>query len=93
MGIKLVVLDPTPACPASSVANQTVGSFRNADEIRPVLPPVQQPVRLSATTSHGLLWRLCSHVMEHSKTSGDIQTADKEGDGAVPVDERVSRQR
>ena len=29
-----MVLDPTPDCPASSVANQTVGSFRNPDDIR-----------------------------------------------------------
>ena len=34
MGLKLVVLDPTPNCPASSVAPQTVGSFRNRDDIR-----------------------------------------------------------
>ena len=34
MGLKLVVLDPTPDCPASSVAHQTVGSFRNRDDIR-----------------------------------------------------------
>ena len=40
MGLKLVVLDPTPGCPASSVAPQTVGSFRNADEIRSSLTSV-----------------------------------------------------
>ena len=41
MGLKLVVLDPTPDCPASGVAHQTVGSFRNRDDIRCVVTGVQ----------------------------------------------------
>lgn len=34
MGIKVKVLDPTPGCPASSVAEQMVGSFRDADAVK-----------------------------------------------------------
>lgn len=29
LGVKVVVLDPTPGCPASAVAVQIVGSFRD----------------------------------------------------------------
>jgi hypothetical protein len=34
MGIRIEVLDPTPNCPASVVAKQTVGSFRDPAKIR-----------------------------------------------------------
>lgn len=34
MGIKVEVLDPTPGCPAASVAKQTLGSFRDPQKIR-----------------------------------------------------------
>ena len=34
MGVTLRVLDPTPACPASTVAAQMVGSFRDPDAVR-----------------------------------------------------------
>jgi len=34
MGIKVKVLDPTPGCPASTVAEQVVGSFRDADAVK-----------------------------------------------------------
>lgn len=34
MGIKLKVLDPTPACPASVVAEQTEGSFRDPEAVK-----------------------------------------------------------
>lgn len=34
MGIKLKVLDPTPACPASVVAEQTEGSFRDPAAVK-----------------------------------------------------------
>lgn len=33
MGIRVKVLDPTPGCPASSVAEQVVGSFRDPEAI------------------------------------------------------------
>ncbi|EFN54406.1 hypothetical protein CHLNCDRAFT_24868 [Chlorella variabilis] len=33
MGVTLKVLDPTPACPASVVAQQTVGSFRDFEAV------------------------------------------------------------
>lgn len=33
MGIRVKVLDPTPGCPASSVAEQVVGNFRDAEAI------------------------------------------------------------
>ena len=34
MGVTLRVLDPTPACPASTVAAQTLGSFRDPEAVR-----------------------------------------------------------
>lgn len=34
MGVSLKVLDPTPDCPASVVAQQTLGSFRDPDAVR-----------------------------------------------------------
>jgi phosphoribosylaminoimidazole carboxylase len=34
MGIRVKVLDPTPGCPASCVAEQTVGSFRDAEAVK-----------------------------------------------------------
>ena len=34
MGIRIEVLDPTPDCPASVVANQTLGSFKEPQSIR-----------------------------------------------------------
>lgn len=34
MGVRIKVLDPTPGCPAACVAEQTVGSFRDADAVR-----------------------------------------------------------
>ncbi|KAK9811859.1 hypothetical protein WJX72_011292 [[Myrmecia] bisecta] len=34
MGVKIRVLDPTPECPASSVAEQTLGSFRDPEAVR-----------------------------------------------------------
>ena len=34
MGIKIEVLDPTPDCPASVVAKQTLGSFKEPASIR-----------------------------------------------------------
>ena len=34
MGIKIEVLDPTPDCPASVVAKQTLGSFKDPTSIR-----------------------------------------------------------
>ncbi|KDD73149.1 hypothetical protein H632_c2483p0, partial [Helicosporidium sp. ATCC 50920] len=34
MGVKLKVLDPTPGCPASSVAEQVEGSFQDASAVR-----------------------------------------------------------
>eukprot|EP00887_Chlorella_sp_A99_P006268 scaffold3.g6268.t1 len=34
MGVRVKVLDPTPACPASPVAEQVVGSFRDAEAVR-----------------------------------------------------------
>ena len=41
MGIKVEVLDPTPSCPAASVAKQTLGSFRDPQKIR--WAPSRQP--------------------------------------------------
>lgn len=34
MGVKLKVLDPTPNCPASVVAEQVVGSFRDPEAVK-----------------------------------------------------------
>ena len=34
MGVRIKVLDPTPDCPASVVAEQTLGSFRDPGVIR-----------------------------------------------------------
>lgn len=34
MGVTLRVLDPTPACPASVVAQQSLGSFRDPDAVK-----------------------------------------------------------
>lgn len=34
MGIKISVLDPTPGCPASTVAEQTVGSFQDFETVK-----------------------------------------------------------
>lgn len=34
MGVKMMVLDPTPGCPASTVATQVVGSFRDAEAVK-----------------------------------------------------------
>ena len=34
MGVALRVLDPTPACPASTVAQQVVGSFRDFEAVK-----------------------------------------------------------
>ena len=34
MGIKIQVLDPTPDCPASTVAKHTLGSFKEPQSIR-----------------------------------------------------------
>ena len=34
MGVKIKVLDPTPNCPASVVAEQVVGSFRDAEAVK-----------------------------------------------------------
>lgn len=34
MGIKIKVLDPTPNCPASVVAEQVVGSFRDPEAVK-----------------------------------------------------------
>ncbi len=34
MGISIRVLDPTPGCPASSVAEQTVGSFQDFETVK-----------------------------------------------------------
>lgn len=34
MGVRIKVLDPTPECPASVVAEQTLGSFRDPATIR-----------------------------------------------------------
>ena len=34
MGIKIEVLDPTPDCPASMIAKQTLGSFKEPASIR-----------------------------------------------------------
>jgi len=34
MGVRVKVLDPTPGCPASAVAEHTLGSFRDPDMIR-----------------------------------------------------------
>lgn len=34
MGVTIKVLDPTPNCPASVVAEQTVGSFRDAEAVK-----------------------------------------------------------
>ena len=33
LGLDMRVLDPTPNCPASIVASQTVGSFQDADAL------------------------------------------------------------
>lgn len=33
MGINISVLDPTPGCPASAVANHTLGSFQDFDAV------------------------------------------------------------
>ena len=44
MGIKIEVLDPTPDCPASVVAKQTLGSFKEPASIRYMwlsLPQIQ----------------------------------------------------
>ena len=34
MGVTLKVLDPTPSCPASVVAEQVVGSFRDPEAVK-----------------------------------------------------------
>ncbi|KAL0038459.1 hypothetical protein WJX77_007178 [Trebouxia sp. C0004] len=36
MGVRIMVLDPTPGCPASSVAVQIVGSFRDAAAVQQI---------------------------------------------------------
>ena len=36
MGVRIVVLDPTPGCPASSVAVQIVGSFRDSAAVKQI---------------------------------------------------------
>jgi hypothetical protein len=34
LGVKVRVLDPTPNCPASTVAEQVLGSFRDAEAVK-----------------------------------------------------------
>lgn len=36
MGVRIVVLDPTAGCPASSVAVQIVGSFRDSGAVKQI---------------------------------------------------------
>lgn len=36
MGIRIVVLDPTAGCPASAVAVQLVGSFRDTAAVKQI---------------------------------------------------------
>ena len=36
MGIRIVVLDPTAGCPASAVAVQLVGSFRDPGAVKQI---------------------------------------------------------
>lgn len=36
MGVRIVVLDPTAGCPASSVAVQIVGSFRDSAAVKQI---------------------------------------------------------
>lgn len=36
MGIRIVVLDPTAGCPASAVAVQLVGSFRDPAAVKQI---------------------------------------------------------
>lgn len=36
LGVKVVVLDPTPGCPASAVAVQIVGSFRDSAAVNQI---------------------------------------------------------
>ena len=41
MGIRIVVLDPTAGCPASAVAVQLVGSFRDPGAVKQIAQLVQ----------------------------------------------------
>ena len=36
MGVRIVVLDPTAGCPASAVAVQIVGSFRDPGAVKQI---------------------------------------------------------
>ncbi len=47
MGVRIMVLDPTPGCPASSVAAQIVGSFRDSAAVK----QIAQLVRFCRQTS------------------------------------------
>ena len=43
LGVKVVVLDPTPGCPASAVAVQIVGSFRDSAAVNQLAQLVYNP--------------------------------------------------
>ena len=51
MGVRIMVLDPTPGCPASSVAVQIVGSFRDSAAVK----QIAQLVRFCQHTSSMLM--------------------------------------
>ena len=40
MGVRVVVLDPTVGCPASTVATQIVGSFRDPGAVKQIAQTV-----------------------------------------------------
>lgn len=57
MGVRIVVLDPTPGCPASSVAVQIVGSFRDSAAVKQIAQLVSacKPIQMYITCCKALV--------------------------------------
>ena len=64
MGIKIVVLDPTAGCPASAVAVQLVGSFRDPAAVKQIAQLVS-----SAGHCNSLFGRLGAITAKRSLTT------------------------
>ena len=60
LGVKVVVLDPTPGCPASAVAVQIVGSFRDSAAVNQLAQLVKFPADSNPMPSR--MSELCAHV-------------------------------
>lgn len=55
MGIRIVVLDPTAGCPASAVAVQLVGSFRDPAAVKQIAQLVSLAGHYSPLFRHSAL--------------------------------------